>query len=95
MTMATIVTMPVPASRVQMLYSPRRGYQPSDDSTVAHSTWVTKVHVSRTSDRTIRTLIRIETAGRRGEQPSHGAFSADSAGVAPQVVQRDGHQAPS
>ena len=95
MTMATIVTMPVPARSAQMAYSPRRGYQPSADSTVAHSTWVTKVQVSRISDRTIRTLMRIDTPAAAVSSQRTMRSRADSAGVAPEVVQRDGHQAPS
>ncbi len=60
--MATVVTMALPTRSVQMLYSPRRGNQPSEDSTVAHSTWVTKVHVSLASENTISALMRMDVA---------------------------------
>ncbi len=61
-TMATAVTMRLPVSRVRMWYSPRRGNQPSEERTAAHSTSVTYVHVSRANENTISALIRIEVA---------------------------------
>ena len=66
-----------------MSYSPRRGNQPSDERTVAHSTWVTKVQVSRASEKTIRALMRMEVRGGRGERDAHEPLGRGPGGGRP------------